>query len=265
MTNENLEKLREDVFQNILSQIENSENGRLYKTIKIIIGEDQQQTQEICRYLGIEDDADMEQDNKIIQDLVRLLGIPILNQDNILEVWSKIGNCCIDKRKNMELLIVAAFGLVGLFLYKDKYLDKKQQSKVNLTPLTEPPIQQPNIQSSSSAILHLIVPALIATKFNKLSNLTVDDVTDLIENAPYFLCTEVQEQELVETTDETIPSDSQTEVYIKIKIDNGRNIIGEKIRYYLKTNLSEINRQYTLVEIACLKNLSGLENFNRII
>ena len=58
MTNEHLEKLREDVFQNILSQIENSENGRLYKTIKIILGEDQQQTQEICRYLGIEDDAD---------------------------------------------------------------------------------------------------------------------------------------------------------------------------------------------------------------
>ena len=211
--------------------------------------------------------ADRYKDNKIIQDLVRLLGIPnipIQVQDNILEVGSKIVNCFIDERKNMELLIVAAFGLVGLFLYKQQYLDKKQQSKVNLTP-TEPPIQQPNIQSSSSAILHLIVPALIASKFNKLSNLTVDDVTDLIENAPYFLCTEVQEQELVETTDETIPSDSQTEVYIKIKIDNGRNIIGEKIRYYLKTNLSEINRQYTLVEIACLKNLSGLENFNRII
>ncbi|OBQ30173.1 MAG: hypothetical protein AN483_06460 [Aphanizomenon flos-aquae MDT14a] len=264
MTNEHLEKLREDVFQNILSQIEKSENGRLYKTIKIILGEDQQQTQKICRYLGIEDDADIDKDNKIIQDLVRFLGIPILDQDKILELGSKIVNC-IDRKKNMELLIVAAFGLVGLSLYKQQYLDKKQQSKVNLTPLTEPPIQQPNIQSSSCAILHLIVPALIASKFNKLSNLTVDNVTDLIENAPYFLCTEEQEKELVETTDETIPSDSQTEVYIKIKINNGRNIIGEKIRYYLKTNLSEINRQYTLVEIACLKNLSGLENFNRII
>jgi len=53
------------------------------------------------------------------------------------------------------------------------------------------------------------------------------------------------------------------EFHIKIRINDGRNLIDKKRRYYLKENLRE-DVQGIIEELMCLRDLSGLEKFNRI-
>lgn len=50
---------------------------------------------------------------------------------------------------------------------------------------------------------------------------------------------------------------------MRIKIYDGKNLIDQKIPYYLKSNLPK-HTLYIIEQLACLKNLSGLEKFNRV-
>ncbi|MDB9481654.1 hypothetical protein PN476_03380 [Dolichospermum circinale CS-537/05] len=80
----------------------------------------------------------------------------------------------------------------------------------------------------------------------------------------YFLCTtDANSTVKLNTTDDAPLSDSKREVYIKININDGQNVINKKTRYSLKENLSE-NVQGYIEELKCLMDLSGLEKFNRI-
>ena len=54
-----------------------------------------------------------------------------------------------------------------------------------------------------------------------------------------------------------------SDLYIRININDGRNMIDQNMRYYLKDNLP-IQAYCTVKKLACLENLSGLEKFNRI-
>ena len=166
---------------------------------------------------------------------------------------------------NMEwIFVAAAFTFVGLFFYKQT-LDKKEQNKIkpSVQEIKEQPIFSPPIPAD----LCLIVPASIATNFISRSNLKIDELTYLIDNASYFLCTTVKvadsNEQYLKITDESIQLDSRREVYIRININDGRNLIDKKIPYYLKTNLP-LQAQCTVKQLACLENLSGLEKFNRI-
>jgi hypothetical protein len=268
VANENPKDLYK-VCQNIYSQIHG--RGRLYKTIRIIVGEEQSQAQEktkkICDYFGIQPDADKEEDKKIINDLLAgisgiLRNAPINNTliNNVITNIAKvIGG-------NMEwIFVAAAFTFVGLFLYKQT-LDKKEQAKIK--PAVQEIKYQPIFQPPISADLCLIVRASIASNFINRSNLRIEEVTYLIDNAYYFLCTTVKvpnskNEEYLKTTDETILPDSRREVYIRININDGGNMIDKKIPYYLKTNLP-LQAQCVIKQLACLENLSGLEKFNRV-
>ncbi|MGB8686903.1 MAG: hypothetical protein WCD53_06155 [Microcoleus sp.] len=259
MATENPKSLYDQVCNNIYPQIQGIEEGLLYKTIQMILCEEQEKTREICDYFGIKPYANKDEDNKIIDDLFDA----IFRNNQILKVPAKL----VKKFQggNMEwIFVAAAFTFVGLFFYKQT-LDKKEQDKIKpaVQEIKEKPIFSPPIPAD----LCLVIPASIASNFINRSNLKVDELTYLIDNASYFLCTTVKvadsNEQYLKITDESIQLDSRREVYIRININDGRNLIDKKIPYYLKTNLP-LQAQCIVKKLACLENLSGLENFNRV-
>lgn len=259
MANENPKNLYDQVCENI-SQI--TGRGLLYQTIGIIMGEEQllyrEKTSKICDYFGIKPSANKDEDKKIINNLLD----GILKNTPINNVIAK----AINQGGNMEwIFVAAAFTFVGLFFYKQT-LDKKEQEKIK--PTIAPGTQEkPTFQPLIPADLCLVVPASIASNFINRSNLKVDELIYLIDNASYFLCTSVKvadaNEQNLEITDDNISSDSIREVYIRININDGRNMINQDVRFSLKNNLP-IQADCTVKKLACLGNLSGLEKFNRI-
>jgi len=255
---ENPKNLYDQVCENI-SQI--TGRGLLYQTIGIIMGEEQllyrEKTSKICDYFGIKPSANKDEDKKIINNLLD----GILKNTPINNVIAK----AINQGGNMEwIFVAAAFTFVGLFFYKQT-LDKKEQGKIK--PAVQEIKNQPTSQPLIPADLCLVVPASIASNFINCLNLKVDDLRNLIDNASYFLCTSVKvadsNEQNLEITDDNISSDSRREVYIRININDGRNMINQDVRYSLRNNLP-IQADCTVKKLACLGNLSGLEKFNRI-
>ncbi|MDB9523530.1 hypothetical protein PN480_16485 [Dolichospermum circinale CS-1225] len=263
MATDNPKSLYDQVCNNIYPQIKGIERGLLYKTIQMIVCEEQsleqEKTRKICDYFGIKPFANKDEDQKIIDNLLDAIFINI----QILKVPAKLVKNF--QGGNMEwIFVAAAFTFVGLFFYKQT-LDNKEQNKIK--PAVQEIKEQPIFSPPIPADLCLIVPASIATNFISRSNLKIDELTYLIDNASYFLCTTVKvadsNEQNLEITDENISPDSIREVYIRININDGRNMIDKKIPYYLKTNLP-LQAQCTVKKLACLENLSGLEKFNRI-
>jgi len=264
--NENPKNLYEQVANNVHDQIKGTERGILYKTIQIIVCEkqspSQEQTRKICDYFGIKYNSDKDEDKKIIDNLLDAMII-----DN--RIFKESAKIFVNKLGGvMEwIFIAAAFTFVGLFYYKQN-LDKNPPEKRTPNKAVEGTKEQPNSPLPIPADLCLVVPASIASNFRNSSNLAVNELIHLIDNASYFLCTTVKvadsnEQNLEMTTNEDIPPDSTREVYIRININDGRNLIDKNIPRYLKKDLPT-QAQCKLKKLACLKNLSGLENFNRI-
>ncbi|OBQ35604.1 MAG: hypothetical protein AN487_15215 [Anabaena sp. CRKS33] len=258
MATENPKNLYDQVCENI-SQI--TGRGLLYQTIGIIMGEEQllyrEKTSKICDYFGIKPSANKDEDKKIINNLLD----GILKNTPINNVIAK----AINQGGNMEwIFVAAAFTFVGLFFYKQT-LDKKEQGKIK--PAVQEIKNQPTSQPLIPADICLVVPASIASNFINCLNLKVDDLRNLIDNASYFLCTSVKvadsNEQNLEITDENISPDSIREVYIRININDGRNMINQDVRYSLRNNLP-IQANCTVKKLACLGNLSGLEKFNRI-
>ena len=263
MATENPKSLYDQVCNNIYPQIQGIERGLLYKTIQMILCEEQSVEQEktikICDYFGIKPHANKDEDKKIIDDLLDA----IFRNIQILKVPAKLVKNF--QGGNMEwIFVAAAFTFVGLFFYKQT-LDKKEQDKIK--PAVQEIKEQPIFLPPIPADLCLVIPASIASNFINRSNLKVDELTYLIDNASYFLCTTVKvadsNEQYLKITHESIPLDSRREVYLRININDGRNLIDKKIPYYLKTNLP-LQAQCIVKQLACLENLSGLENFNRI-
>ena len=208
---------------------------------------------------GIQPNADKDNDKKNIDDLLdQILRNPIVNGSAKLAIINFKG-------ENMEwIFVTAAFTFVGLFYYK-QIRDKKEQEKIKPTITATQGQSIP--KTPIPADLCLIVPASIVSNFIDSSNLKVEDVKHLIDHASYFLCTTVKvadsNEEYLKITNETIPPDSRRDVYIRININDGRNMIDQTMRYYLKDNLP-IQAECTVKKIACLKNPSGLEKFNRV-
>ncbi|MEH2053926.1 hypothetical protein [Nostoc sp.] len=118
--------------------------------------------------------------------------------------------------------------------------------------------------------LCLIVPASALKNLGENDPINISDIEKLIDNASYFLCTHIDEADyiwkLLQTTNEDIKTvNVQREVYIRINISDGEEMIGKKIPYILKRNLPPYGAA-NIIKLACLKYLSvsGLEKFNRV-
>ena len=265
MTNKNLENLYDlDLLVNKVRPHIQVKKGLLYKAIQIIVGEEEsqtpEQTQKICDYFGIKPNTDSSEDIK-----------------DVLKIWSKLLDKSLKKGVNMDWLIskiselinqvsflniewiifVIACILVAVFFGK-KYDLQAGKNQITAT----------KINPARPAELCLVVPASIANAVKDSQLLSKDHLITLIDQASYFLCTDfntadsIQEQ-LNMASDENIQPDSRREVYLRIHINKGGNMIDQKMPYYLKTNLPE-NVQGSVKKLVCLKNLSGLENFNHI-
>ncbi|WP_414529233.1 hypothetical protein [Nodularia chucula] len=265
MANDNPKDLYNQVCKRIYPEIKGIKRGILYNTILRILCEDtsqyQEETKKICDYFGIKDNSYPEEDQKIIDKLLDT----ILRDNPIIKEPAKIVKNL--PGGNMEwVFVAAAFTFVGLFIHK-KNLDKNEVQKTIPPKASEGTEKQPISQLSIPADICLIVPASIASNFINSENLKVDDLTYLIDNTSYFLCTTVKVAESNETnlqiTDEDILPDSRQEVYMRINIKDGRNLIDKKVLYILKRNLPT-NEIGVIKKIACLTDLSGLEKFNRV-
>jgi hypothetical protein len=261
VTSRNTNRLFARIFNNVYPQINGIKRGILYKTIQIIVGEEQSllptETSKICDCFGIKPNANKLDDKIIIDDLLDeiLINIPILKIPAKLAINNFQG-------ENMEwIFVAAAFTFVGLFFYKQTHDPNKPQ------PIPESVRPQPIPQPPIPADLCLVIPASIANDFINRSNLKVDELIYLIDNASYFLCTTVKvadsNEQNLEMTNENISPDSIREVYIRININDGRKMIDQTVRYSLKTDIP-IQAQCIIKKLACLKNLSGLQKFNRI-
>ena len=131
-------------------------------------------------------------------------------------------------------------------------------------------VPPPKEKIHKSAALCLIVPASVVGSLKKNNPINSLKIEELIEKALYFLCTSPQDadasQQRLEFANEDIsnPSDN-TEVYVRININDGEKMIGQTIPYILKKNLP-LNERYVVAKLDCIKYLSnsGLENFNRV-
>jgi hypothetical protein len=125
-------------------------------------------------------------------------------------------------------------------------------------------------KGAAPVALCLVVPASVVENVRKNSPIDVSGIKKLIDNSLYFLCTTPEDAdatwELLDRTNEDITTVSeQREIYVRINIADGEDMIGKKVPYILKRNLPS-NGQGVVRQLACLKYLSvsGLENFNRI-
>ncbi len=125
-------------------------------------------------------------------------------------------------------------------------------------------------KGAAPVALCLVVPASVVENVRENSSIDVSGIEKLIDNSLYFLCTTPEDAnatwELLDRTNEDITTVSeQREIYVRINIAEGEDMIGKKVPYILKRNLPS-NGQGIVTQLACLEYLSvsGLENFNRI-
>jgi hypothetical protein len=281
-----------DLYPSLVGKLKNDPNvqdfetGILYYAIQMVLGEKQPQEkmQEIFNNYGIKPDNLRNEDLKISLEIILDSNL-ILWQlifpfyENFKEKINSLQSCMIPlltqtakqipipniniKEKEMELIFAAVIILAAPLLVW-KVLDPKGKRNT----IVEEPIQTSTLPSVSceTAELCLVVIASIASGVKDV--LSRDELIAIISNASYFLCTDSDtanrnQEKLNMAEDEEILADSNRKVYIRIKIDNGGNMIGQKLPYSLKTNLPE-NVQGIVKKIARLRDLSGLEKFNRV-
>ena len=258
MANKRLENLYNGVFRELYPQIKNQKRGVLYYLIYKLLEADQSQADIICHQIDIKENARREDDKKVVDDLMNNPEETLFNQFNVL-----------NDKNEMELfwIVVIACALVGTYgciryLKSVRERKIKQQQVLEAASKTQPTSLPPK---SITAALCLIVPALAISSLKDY--LDPYDLEQLLDNASYFLCTTVDDANLkeqrLEMTNEDIPLDSNRDVYIRIHIADGQEMIDKKVPYILKRNLPS-HGQGIVKLLTCLKNLSGLEVFNRI-
>lgn len=157
-------------------------------------------------------------------------------------------------------IIVEAFACIQYL--KNQQTESGPKEDNGISP-EEPKIPKP-------AALCLIVPAAAVVNLKKNNRINVSEIKGLISSAIYILCASPEKaddsQKRLELAGEDISNASEnTEVYVRIDISDGEEMIGETIPYNLKSNLPP-NERYEVTELACLEYLSnsGLKNFHRV-
>jgi hypothetical protein len=277
--NSNLKKLYDPYqsFDQVLNQLQSEvgipSEGIFYKVIQILCKEDKKYALEIYDDFGITSSASPDQDVQIISTLIEtsFLDTQFENlfrrnfQQDILKNTNEL-----DGNEKMEII---KFILVGCFLLYVAYrfapeLDKKRSKtkvKEKRKGVSSP---QPDSYKSIDAYLCLVVLSKRVINVRKNDVLDKENLSKLIDGASHLLCVKSEdvyesEQFLNVDEDNVILPDSNREVYIRIKVNDGQKLIGETFPYYLQSNLS-LKSKGIVEEIFCLKNLSGLQAFNRI-
>ena len=147
---------------------------------------------------------------------------------------------------------------------------RSKEREVTKNPEILLPSDSSPTRRKNSVDLCLVVPASVVENVRENYPIDVSGIENLIDYYLYFLCTTPEDAnatwERLERSDEDITTVSEhREIYVRINIADGEDMIGKKVPYILKRNLPS-NGQGVVRQLACLKYLSvsGLENFNRI-
>lgn len=254
-----LRELYNQIFQEVYPTINNQEQGVLYTLIHILYGKETNQADYVCKRVGVNRNNYREDDKKLVDGLINN------PKENIFQ---QLNNVLSDRNK-MEIfwLVVIACTLVGVitctnYLKSTSSRNKQPTQETETVPISQPISPKPK---SITAALCLVVPAFATS--NLQQSLGSYELEQLIDSASYFLCTTIDDanskQERLELTNEDIPVTGNRDIYIKIHIPNGQEMIDKKVPYILKRNLP-LHGQGTVEFIRCLKNLIGLEVFNRV-
>jgi hypothetical protein len=280
---QNIEKLYQAICEEIYPKIKNQNKGVLSTVIYIILGSDNSQAQEVCQYLKIKDYASLEDDLSISVDIIGLFISNPNNKtqwinDNIIKPGKEMfknarkfgSNLEGNDMKLFQIVVIGCLivGAVVCIKYLEKAKKEREVGKSRQIPPSD--ISPPRPKVSVPVALCLIVPASVVGNLSNNNPINVSDIEKLIDSSLYFLCTTPEDAkatwELLDRTDEDITTVSeQREIYVRINIDDGEEMIGKKVPYILKRNLPS-NGQGMVTQLASLKYLSvsGLEKFNRI-
>jgi len=270
------------IYKEIIEEIKPLEKGILYNTIRKILLEDdanEQITREICcksdNTLSISPNASIEEDYKIAYDVMVMFSDIEFEEGTpgkgIMRSLSKMYPSNIDKRNDnhmeeIKLIVLVGCTLVGGYFCIQYLKERQNKKKRNRSPqnYTTENFRRP--LPPVPAALCLIIPANIVGELTNGSNINIDYLSYLVDNASDFVCATKSEVDSIEqqmTMTEKIPLDSIREVYIRINLADGRNLIGKKILYMIKTNL-QIDTDFFVEKVACLQNLNGLKFFNHV-
>jgi len=280
----NLKDLYDKVFEKIKPEIKSLGRGVLYKAIQIILLEDEPNTEQIetliiCNHFNIKSSAFIHEDIDFVYNLRDIFLYTIsetdLERGAVKFLKAAKDNLLNDKSKDKKMeelkwIVVVACTVVGAYVciqYLEKQNKKNNVSKKRQVNRRSDDSQYNAPRTPTPAALCLIVPANIVSSLSNGSPISIGDLSYLIDSASYFICTtkndaDSKERQLTMTNDD-IPTESNREVYIRIRISDGNDLIGKKIRYAIKTNLPT-NSNFVVENIACLKGLAGIESFNRV-
>lgn len=262
MTNRYLEDLY-DVFHYVYPYIKNLDRGLLYNVLYIILDNEPQKAEYICNIYGIKRSATKYDDQVIIQNL-SLTTNPLREMSNFFNP---------DKKEIFWIVVIGCLlvGSIGCIQFiqrqKNKERGGKNRNIQQPIPVSLQPVVPP--RQSLTVALCLVVPAYIVNKLKEQYPIDANEIENLIDNASYFLCTKIDDAELVQKRldlpeDENILTvGERREVYVRIHIADGQEMLDKTVPYILKRNLPS-HGQGVVKKLACLGDLSGLEAFNRI-
>ncbi|QHG14655.1 hypothetical protein [Nostoc sp. ATCC 53789] len=261
MVNRYLQDL-DDVFYYVHPCIKNLDCGILHKVLYIILDNEPQNAEYICHIYGIKKSA-TKHDDQVIIDSLSLTSNPFRAMSNFLNP---------DKKELFLIVVIACLlvGSIGCIQFIQRRKNKERGGKtrnvqqpvaVSLQPLV-PPLQ------SLTVALCLVVPAYVVNKLKDQYPIDANEIENLIDNTSYFLCTKVADAELVQqrldlTNENILNVGERREVYVRIHIADGQEMLDKTVPYILKRNLPS-HRQGVVKQLACLGDLSGLEAFNRV-
>ncbi|MCW5315399.1 hypothetical protein GTQ43_16755 [Nostoc sp. KVJ3] len=258
--NNDLESRYKQILDKISPQIEKESFGILHTVIHIILQKEKANADKICSDFKINKLTSLETDfnfaDKVIHKPVelhlKLLTYQQSEREKIMKSWIVLIAC----------VLVGALGCIKFLENTQKQEDKRQGRNNGKTRQTEKvvPVVPPQ---PVTAALCLVVPASVASTIKDQPRINTYLIEALIDKASYFMCTNLEIAELLklEFTNEDITKISENrEVFVRINIQNGQEMIGKTSTYILKRNLSS-SGEGNVVTLAPLKNLSGLEKF----
>ncbi|MEG3905456.1 hypothetical protein QUB19_23965 [Microcoleus sp. B4-C5] len=278
VANEHLETLYKDVWELVYPQVANENKGVLYKVIHILLEAEKSTADDICTATGINKNASLNDDERIAGDQL-LMEKPNTFDHYFKQNWLNQRMTKLNHPNNPDMqtvvwLVFIGSLLVGVFACIQYRNNRKQNLRGNARNRQPDSLPSPPPEPITAALCLVVPASVIIDLRDKRPNSFTDnslefsDLKTLIDNASYFLCTDVENaasKELVleMATNEDIPTNSNREVYIRIDINQGQEMIDKESPYILKRNLPNYG-QRIIQKYACLRNLSGLENFNRI-
>ncbi|MEH2239618.1 hypothetical protein [Nostoc sp.] len=275
--NPNLKNIYNQVWREVHPQISNDRVGVLYKVIhilleeKVILEQEEEITAEFfCNIFSIKSNARLLEDKNFFEGLIMNPREQLNPKEIVRSILATNEN---ERQRELLWVVLIACFIVGTFICIQFIQRRKNKERGGNTKNVQQPVAvslqplAPPLESLTVALC-LVVPAYVVNKLKEQYQIDANEIENLIDNASYFLCTKVADAELVQqhldlTGENILNVGERREVYVKIHIADGQEMLDKTVPYILKRNLPS-HRQGVVKKLDSLGDLSGLEKFNRV-